>query len=379
MAERTFDRVLERLARDCANVPIETSAREAFFRDLEGALKVRENMAGIRFADYVDPMIHGAVRSEAQFRMPNQFNPTVVTEAPYTFSFTVRPMDSQGNTPAEFYGVPTIIHEVVPLAASAILDRPIGAVRVNKGFNAETDKLARLLSEVTGGTFSRHEQDLFFEGLTYGKLFEAYTREGAGSFDNVVVQPVTVLIPVNPGSYRTEAVGFAKSREFSTRHNVCFAYGVGETMYRGRPISPGLDFRPRQLSDINSSGEEAYFVVEALSSKSDVAGETKWGNMVVVALPLVGEGPIPSVSGSGSDIFMGGSRTLGFDSPAKGGGTFGGGSIDYAALSAGRATGTTSRLVSGNFDGTRPITIVDARLLTYTPETLQRTVEGLLH
>ncbi|MEK6867650.1 MAG: hypothetical protein AABX98_02390 [Nanoarchaeota archaeon] len=378
MTDNKLDRVLERLTHDCGTVPIEAAAREAFFRDLEVAMKVRENIGGVRFADYVDPLIHGTVRSEAQFRKPNQFTPTVVSDAPYSFSFTVRPMDSKGNTPAEFYGAPTIIHKTVSLDASGILERPIGAVRVNKGFNAETDALAKLLCEVTGATFSRHQQDLFFEGLTYGKLFEAYRKEEAGSFDGVLVQPVTVLIPVNPDSYRTEAVGFAKSTEYSARNNVCFAYGVGETLYRGRPIIPGLDSRPRQLSDINPSGEEAYFAVEALSSRSDVTGETKWGNMVVVALPLVGEEPSLSRSSGDSDIFMGGSRTLGIDSIMKGG-TFRGGSVDYASLSVGRATGTTSRLVSGNFDGTRPITIIDARLLTYTPETLQRTVDSLIH
>ena len=58
----------------------------------------------------------------------------------------------------------------------------------------------------------------------------------------------------------------------------------------------------------------------------------------------------------------------------RGGDTLG---LDYAALSVGRATGTKSKLVSGKFDTTRPISILDVQLLALTPDKIEGALRGL--
>ncbi len=134
---------------------------------------------------------------------------------------------------------------------------------------------------------------------------------------------------------------------------MCFAYGIGDTVFRGRPIVGGgtANFgNGRALTDIDSGGREAFFDVRTLQDHGGSGGEAAVGNLVVVALPLVGEKRVPPPS----------LRTPSTHSLTMG--------VDLAQLATGRRTGTSSRLVPGTFDTTRRISIMDVRLLTVSPE-----------
>ena len=345
-------------------------AQRAFLEDLRLALSLRENpaLSGLQFAPYVYP-VSGRVESNAPFPYPSAS--PFAQEERSAVSFQARVVDASGSASARFYGVPVILGKKVGLAESGILERRVGTVRVSEN-TKEDDQLLAILRELSPEFLVRaQDRDV---SLSWGEVLAAYEIEGAPAFDSVVVQQAAVLIPSRSEAYQTEARILAThyGNEIEMR---CFAYGIGEMLYRGRPIIKGGemgDSAQRGLHEVNEGGKDAFFTVDRISHLSDSVGETKWGNLVVVSLPLVGERKKSTFAGiSEPSPFMsfdlGASVTRGVSRGA---------SVDYAALGIGKETGTSSKLVTGAFDTARTAAILDIRLLTITPETLERP-EGL--
>lgn len=340
------------------------AAQRTFLDDLAAAIELRDNpsLSGFRFAPYVSP-VFGRVESTAAFAYPS--SPLSFSPERSTVSFRVRVRDLEGNSSETFYGVPLLLGKKVSLAESGLLERKISTVRVGEN-TKEDDELLQILRKLSP-EFGIRSQDRDV-CLSWGEILAAYEIEGAPCFDPAVVQQASVLIPSRSEAYTTEAeiVVTHYGQETEMR---CFAYGVGENLYRGRPIITGGalgDSARRPLPEINESGKDAYFTVDRISRVGDSTGEVKWGNLVVASLPLVGQRRVnlPPVRAEVSP-FM---RNLGM-SNVRGSS---GGSVDYAALGIGRETGTGSKLVAGTFDKERPTALLDIRLLTITPENLER-------
>ena len=370
-----FSKAIDRLEDIPAVSDIDPEVETEFRGDLIRAITLREHVTDARWAPYTDPMfVSGAVRTDVTF-------PNATRDLSYTtleiylgpsFGMLVRPLDAQGRTTSRLYGVPLLVHQTVPLKETDIMSRPIGRIRLSKDLigksheQLQEDDLMKLLLGLHGAEPTIKAQDVVV-ALTYGELLRAYEQEGCSPFAETLVTQVTAVIPVNPLMYKTEAVGLAVQNPGRNPENImCFGYGVAEAVYRGRPIV-AKHSEPRMLQDIGSNGELSYFTVESLGNvkkrDQDAARDVFVGNMVVMALPLVGEKPyVPSSpkSDSGEPMFMKGTCSS-YE-------TKGHGHVDLAALSTGSATGIQSNLVPGTFDKTRPPGILDIRLITISPE-----------
>lgn len=227
MAQDYSRDALSRLDLPCAS-GVSAEVMGAFRLDLRDAINLR-NGPGIEFAPYVSPNLLDGVGILSRVPFPSV---DTAGKGPY-FAFMVRPVDGDGNSPDEFYGVPLVMGETVPLDKSGILERKLSVVRLSRD-TKQSDELVSLIQTLMGkGT--RVNQDLMVDG-NYGDLLEAYEREGAPSFKGAQVHRLTAVIPVNPKKYATEASGFAVQNSSSDSQLMCFGYGIGETVYRGRPI-----------------------------------------------------------------------------------------------------------------------------------------------
>jgi len=363
---------------------ISSTAREAFIADLRAAVETQQKLAAglvdIKFAPYIDLFIaEGVVRPEVRFPGAES------SRADSYFAFIVRPLDQdRGYSERLICGAPILIGDTVPLSDSGILERPFGTMRFSKSTDPKSDKLVGILHEVTGKQGTIVNQDLIFDNVTWGELFEVYKAEEPETplpIDNATVQQVTILVPRNPDLYRTEVVPIAVHRSLHERNAMCFAYGIGDRVYRGRPIINGGIYghgNPktwRELSDINSAGVDAWYDIQTLTETvNDTISTHMSGNLVVVALPLVGQEPQPRRScDSESPLFMEGSQLLDMAVMRNTG------SIDFASFGTGSSMGRTGQIVPGKYDPDRPVGIIDATVMTYSPNQLEQTVNDLIN
>lgn len=345
---------LRRLEAPVGHIP--TELEQAFLTDLITAIKLRNSFGDVAWVPYADPLCTDDIRSEAHFP-----NVDFMGNGP-RFAFVVRPVDAAGATTENFYGVPLVLSDRVSLEKSGLLERKITAFRQGNG-HPPTDKLTGIVAEMHrrkhGSQPVRANQDLLVN-LTIGDILKAYETEGENPLKYAEVQRVTAIIPAN-SAYTTEGVGYVVQRGHTPQEHMCFGYGVGETFYRGRPILRQIDSGPR-LIDINAQGSDAYFSVVSVSSlkTDDLVGDVKVGNMVVIAMPLVGDPPEPSYKPASSDRG---------ELPTTM-------SLDLAALKTGRTTGSSSRLVPGRLDPTRTVGILDVQLLVSQPNDLPQYFNG---
>lgn len=356
-----FADVQRRLEQRCNALP--DAVQKAFVSDLRDAFAVQAGLNTVPHAPYVDPVVTGCVRQDLRF-------PGYEERSGPGFSFMIRPITEEGASSSEWYGAPMWLGDVHPLEESALLERKISLFRCDSSINPETDKLIGIIKKQHPGEIPKANQDLIVT-MTIGDLLRAYEAEDGTSFSGIQVQEVKAMIPTNP-SYRTEAAGFISNRGKKGTDHMCFGYGIGETFYRGRPIVNDLSTGELRLKDVDKSGTVAYFNVGALSQVQEGVADVKTGNMVVIALPLVGKDRIDELLGRGLGYDSFGTR--GFESVMRGGAfTLG---IDAAALSTGRVTGERTTLVSGMFDSSRPVSILDVQLLATTPEKIPFAIRG---
>lgn len=361
MPPRNYDADVQRRLDTALGGSISDEAVRAFLVDLRDAVGIQSKLTTIERAPYVDPFVAGGIRSEIKFPgYRERYNGP-------SFSFMVRPLEGTAASTKDWYGVPMWLNGVVSYEESRLGERKISAFRLGKEINSE-DNLLRILREKQGRDFPRANQDIIVN-MTIADLLAAYQTENGTAFSGLQVQRAKAVIPTNP-AYTTEAVGFVVNKSYLPRDQVCFGYGIGETFYRGRPILGTPQQGPR-LIDINERGEEAFFNVGAVSQLQgqDQVGDVKVGNFVVIALPLVGPAPMPPTdyeSRNGDAFSLGGNM--------RGGGSLG---IDLATLNIGRKTGNKSRLVSGQFDSSRPVSILDVQLLALTPAQIPDALVGL--
>ncbi|MBI1970630.1 hypothetical protein HYS47_02710 [Candidatus Woesearchaeota archaeon] len=350
-------------------------AVHAFLDDLCSAIRVATGKTeGVTFATYVSDIIGDIVKAEVPF--PNNGSGY---DGP-TFSFVVRPLDSEGHATHQLYGVPMIIGSTVPLEESGLLSRPITSMRFGQGFNYETDKLTQLVMEfndVRGFVPRRVGQDLLVS-ITYDDLLRAYEKEEAGfNREGIQVTQVTILVPSGEG-YKTEGAGSIAQRALlHPSHDMCFAYGVGERVYRGRPIAKPLkrETHGPRLLDHNGQGEECFFNIASLArvAVDGTSDDVQALHFTAIAVPLIGTDDSLKFQlerGWNDSSLLGGGLMKG------GGMTFGGGTlgVDVAAFSTGRTTGTSSRLVHQAYDPSRKVGIIDAKVYTCSPDTMRERI-----
>ena len=323
---------------------------QAFIDDLVKAVMLREGKPGLSWAPYLTQQLGTRVISPVPFpSSPLQgYGPS--------FALLIRPLGGS----EMWYGAPVFVDDAVSLSDSGIFDRKLERFRIGKKFGDATDSLTAKVQE-RYGRGARVDQDLPVE-MKIGDLLAVYEKEEdvkLGAYFPIRVRRLTVVIPTNP-RYQTEAVGFVKQRGLRSTDAMCFGYGIGDTFYRGRPVLQNDQEGP-QLSDINPEGNTAYFDITALSHVSgEDAANMQVGNMVVLAIPIVGEVPRPLPYESSDMLTLGG------------GGMMRG--LDLAAFSTGRETGTETRRVSGQYDPARPWSMIDARILALTPERMEEYV-----
>ncbi len=355
-----FTDVQRRLEQLCSALP--DAVQKVFVSDLRDAFAVQAGLNTIPHAPYVDPVITGCVRQDLRF-------PGYEERSGPGFAFMIRPLTEQGASSQGWYGAPMWLGDVHPLEESALLERKISLFRCDSSISPETDKLIGIIKRQHPSGISKANQDLVVT-MTIGDLLRAYEAEDGASFSGIQVQEVKAMIPTNP-AYRTEAVGLVSNRGGRSTDHMCFGYGIGETFYRGRPVVSNFSAGELRLKDVDVSGAVAYFNVDALSQVQEGVADVKTGNMVVIALPLVGKDQIRSIQLLGSRYDSFGMR--GLESVMRGGGTLG---IDAAALSTGRVTGERATLVTGKFDPSRPVSILDVQLLAMTPERIPFAIRG---
>lgn len=325
---------------------------QAFIDDLVKAVMLRQNKPDILWAPYLDPQLGRRVRPDVPFPDSPQLG------YGSSFALLVRPVGGSET----WYGAPVFVDDTVSLSESGIFDRQLHRFRIGKKFGDETDGLTKMVKE----SYERGEkvgQDLSVE-MTVGELIELYEKENElrfAAYFPIRVTRLSVVIPTN-ARYQTEAVGLVKQQGLRSTDAMCFGYGMGDTFYRGRPVLQNRQEGP-QLTDINREGDTAYFDVTALSQLGgEDAKNAQVGNMVIFAMPIVGEEPQPTYVGSSEPMLSFGGGML------RGGGSR---SLDLAAFTTGRATGTETTRTQGQVDPTRAASIIDARCLALTPERME--------
>lgn len=369
--------MLGRLEKEVCSTGIDLEVEQVFRHDLLEVMRIRTSSDEFKWAPYIQKYDTKTYRLDAQasVNFPNLEHDLLgmsvnadrtlntVTSGP-SLTVLVRCLDSEGKA-SYWYSVPIIIDEKVALDASGVLERPIGRVRLGEHLLNDLDRLAN--DELTSiikkmhrrKKLTRSDQDLYVN-MDVRKLLRAYEREESMKFKGTQVQKVTVVMPVNPGVYRTEMVGLVYQRKDHWSKDMCFGYGAGNVFYRGRPVVSSPE-KPRFLMDSDKAGKDCYFAVESLSAVTEAAQsgavvkDVYTGNFLVIAMPLVGEEP------QEVDIKPQTQSQVLFQSDVKI-------SIDIAALSTGLQSGTTSQLVARSYDTRRKLGIMDARLLTLGPD-----------
>lgn len=330
---------------------------QGFLADLVAAVQIQNTLSDIPRAPYIDPSLTGEVRAEVRFPGYTEYTGS-------SFSLIVRPRVGEASS-ALWYGVPMWLGAELPYEKSGLAERHLSALRLDRKLDPATDSLCKIIAGNHKGELRRANQDLLVD-MTIGDIISAYQTEDGTIFKDIRVQQVKAVVPTNP-AYTTEGAGFVSNVMFRPHEHVCFGYSLGETFYRGRPILSNSAKGPR-LTDIDASGEQSFFNLEARSSLrgKDEVKDIKAGNMVVIALPLIGEAPASPAHPWQRDN----ERTLGMSR----GGTFG---LDDAVFSTGRRTGVTSKYMAGKFDPERPVSILDVQVLALTPEKIPNALRGL--
>lgn len=372
--------MMDILQHEVSNTGIDTNIEQVFRRDLIEVMRVKTSSDEFEWAPYVKryDLKKYAYEAQAKVNFPNgEYYSDANQEAAFlktgpSLSVLVRCLDQEGRA-SQWYSVPIIVDERMPLDASDVLERKIGRFRLGEHFlkdadRLQNDKLTNIVRRLhEGKKLITNDEDLFVD-MMVKQLLGAYEEEDNMKFDGTEVQKVTIVMPVNPDVYRTEMVGLVSQKKDDWSEDMCFAYGAGNIFYRGRPIVSKKD-HPRFLTDSDKAGKDCYFTVESLfdvtsaAQSGAVVKDIHTGNLVVIAMPLVGERPPPVYSHPPSERSM----TMGLSRGFK--------DIDLAVLSTGSRTGGSSQLVPRAYDKRRKSGIIDARLLTLSPN--NRTPEAV--